>query len=161
MLCSLHVIQHSHLKKQDGKMHIDVIQHFERGWKVYVDDKASLLKIYNRSKHCYFVAFGPNPSPCGTPFVKVFPSSVAEEHSFSLRASDAPKTPDGCSLVAVSLQEGDTVDIETLELIEMQAGTYTVDAFVRGYDMTFFHILRNPNDLDEFKILALIAPKRR
>ncbi len=142
-------------------MHIDVLQHFERGWKVYVDDKASLLKIYDGRKHCYFAAFGPNPNPFGTPFVKELLSSVAEGHSFSLRASDAPKTPDGCSLVTVSLQEGDNVDIETLELIEMHAGTYTVDAFVRGCDMTFFHILRNPDDLDEFKILALIAPKRR
>ena len=141
-------------------MNIGLFQHFKRDWKVYLDDKASLLKIYDGRKYSYFAAFGPKPNAFGTPTVEGLSSSVEEGYSFSLLVSDGPKTPDGCSLVTVSLQEGDNVDIETLELIEMHAATYTVDAPVRGHDMTFFHILRNPNDLDEFKILALIAPKR-
>ena len=93
--------------------------------------------------------------------VQELSATDAGGHRFSLLASDGPECPDQCTLVLVSLVEGDKIEIETLELIEMRAATCTVNAPVRGHDMTFFHILRNPRDVDEFEILALIAPKNR
>jgi hypothetical protein len=142
-------------------MNMGLFQHFKQGWKVYVADDASLLKIYDGEKLSYFAAFGVQTDPFGTPTEERVDESEASKHAFSLLASNGPETSDGCTLVLVSLQEGDNVDTETLELIEMHAATYTVDAPVRGRDMTFFHIVRNPADMDDFKILALIAPRKR
>lgn len=44
-------------------MNIGLFQHLKQGWKVYLDDKASLLKIYDGRRYPYFAAFGPKPSP--------------------------------------------------------------------------------------------------
>src|SRR5437899_1819953 len=117
-------------------MNVGLFKHFERGWKVYVADEAPLLKIYDGRKWSYFAAFGP-PSGDSTPVRHIaleLSAAEAEAHSFSLLVFNGPKSSDRCTLVLVELVEGDIIETETLELIEMHAGTCIVDSPFRGHD---------------------------
>jgi hypothetical protein len=142
-------------------MHLEICRPLKAGWKIYAADDASLLKIDNGEELSYVAAFGKKTDLRATPCIERISELDAISHSFSLLVSDSSQAHDDCFLVLVSLQEGDDIERETLELIEMHAATYTVRAPVRGCDLVFFHVVRDPADLDGFKILALLAPKMR
>jgi hypothetical protein len=140
-------------------MNIGLFQHLKPGWKVDLADKENVLKIYDGHKTSYFAAFGPKIDQFGEHELESLSVTQAESYSFTPLATVGPEGPDYCTLVLISLQEGDNIDVETLELIELHAATCVVNAPVRGHEMILFHILRHHDE--EFKILALIVPKKR
>jgi hypothetical protein len=143
-------------------MNVSLFKRLKLGWSIDLSTVGNILRIFDGNTTEYIAVFGPKVDTFGMHDFKELSSVEAERYSFERLVTGRLGCPPELTLVLVTLQEGDPMPIEVLELLEVRGeATYTVDAFVRGMDLTFFWLLRRKQGEGEFKLLGLIGPKQR
>src|ERR1700741_2664360 len=103
-------------------MHLSILSRLRGDWTIDISKTGNVLRIYDGSVKAYVRAFGPEVDEDGFHEDVTLKAPEGGDLRFERLCSAAEGSPESMTLVLCVLQEGDEIETDILELLEMRGG---------------------------------------